>query len=265
MRKAGVPAIRRSMPLDRTATPFDNDLDALLRLQSILLEAVEGARGPELDQEYGELRRMLLADPAYKDVVPSFVRRHRDLGSLWPALKSFSPQWEPRRVEVRKQFEPTLEFAERAELFGSADTNPPSFDSSAWTGATKASDRVMAVKTLMPIALHAVDHLIASLDAPRHNGGPPLQEVQEAIENLRLLHRVLSELLAAADDGKLSDTINNGLVTEAARYAKRAARALRDDPIPYAFSATILAMMSACGFPGIGGYLGGIAINMKRK
>jgi hypothetical protein len=253
------------MPLDRTDTHFENDLDTLLRLQNILLEAVEGARGPELDHEYGELRRMLLADPAYKDVIPSFVRRHRDLGSLWPAMKSFAPQWEPRRVEVRKQFEATLEIAERAELFGNVDTNPPGYDSSAWTGATKPSDRAMAVKTLMPVALHAVDHLITSLEAPRHNGGPPLDEVQEAVENLRLLHRALSELLAAADDGKLTDTVNDGLATEAARYAKRAAKALRDDPIPYAFSATILAVMSACGFPGIGGYLGGVAINMKRK
>jgi hypothetical protein len=253
------------MPLHLTDTYFENDLDALLRLQGVLLEAVEGGRGPELDHEYGELRRMLLADPTYKDVVPAFVRRHRDLGSLWPAMKSFSPQWEPRRIEVRKQFEPTLELAERAELFGNADTNPPGYDSTAWTGASKSSDRVMAVKTLIPIALHAVDHLIASLEAPRHNGGPPLDGVREAVENLRLLHRALGDLLAAADDGRLTDTVNDGLATDAARYAKRAAKALRDDPIPYAFSATILAVMSACGFPGIGGYLAGVAFNMKRK
>jgi hypothetical protein len=208
---------------------------------------------------------MLLADPTYTDVVPTFVRRHRDLGSLWPAIKSFSPQWEPRRVEVRKQFEPTLELAERAELFGINDTNPQRYDSTAWTGASKPSDRVIAVKTLIPIALHAVDHLISSLEAPRHNGGPPLDGTNDAIENLRLLHRALSELLAAVDDGRLADTVNDGFATEAARYAKRAARALRDDPIPYAFSATILAVMSACGVTGIGGYLAGVAVNMKRK
>jgi hypothetical protein len=253
------------MPLDRAGTHFANDLDALLRLQSILLEAVEGARGPELDHEYSEVRRMLLADSTYEDVVPTFVRRHRDLGSLWPAMKSFSPQWEPRRIEVRKQFEPILELAERAELFGNADIIPPGYDSSAWTGASKPSDRVMAVKTLIPIALHAVDQLIASLEAPRHNGGPPLDGAQEAVENLRQLHRALGNLLAAADDGTLEDTVKGGLATEAARYAKRAAKALRDDPIPYAFSATILAVMSACGLPGIGGYLAGVALNMKRK
>lgn len=253
------------MPLDLNDTYLENDLDALLRLQGILLEAVEGARGPDLDQEYRELRAMLLADPTYKNAIPTFVRRHRDLGGLWPAMKSFSPQWEPRRVEVRKQFEPALELAERTELFGNADTNPPGYDSTAWTGASKPSERVMAVKTLIPIALHAVDHLIASLEAPRHNGGPPLDEAQEAIKYLRQLHRALGELLSAADDGSLSNSVNDGLATEAARYAKRAAKALRDDPIPYAFSATILAVLTACGLPGIGGYLAGVAVNIKRK
>jgi hypothetical protein len=253
------------MPLNHTDAGFESDLDTILRLQSILLEAVEGARGPELNREYGELRRLFLEDSTYKDVVPVFVRRHRDLASLWPAMKSFSPQWEPRRVEVRRQFEPAFRMAEDNEIIDNAGNVPPGYDSSAWTGATKPSDRVIAVRTLVPIALHALDHLIASLEAPRHNGGPMLEESQEAVKNLRLLHQALGDLLAAADEGKLTDMMNSGLAVEAARYAKRAARSLRADPIPYAFSATILAIMSACGFTGIGGYLAGIALNMKRK
>ncbi len=98
-----------AMPLQLSETIFENDLDALLRFQDILLKAAEGARDAELSQEFEVLRKMMLADPTYEKVVPPFVRRHRDLGSLWPAFKSFSPQWEPRRAEVRKQFEPALE------------------------------------------------------------------------------------------------------------------------------------------------------------
>ncbi|MEG8045601.1 hypothetical protein QP175_04905 [Sphingomonas aerolata] len=104
------------MPLALADTQFESDLDALLRLQGVLLEAAEGARGPELDQEYKELRRILLEDTTYSDVIPTFVRRYRDLGSLWPAFKSFSPQWEPRRGEIRKQFEGALATAERTEF-----------------------------------------------------------------------------------------------------------------------------------------------------
>jgi len=131
------------MPLTLDDTLFDNELDMLLRLQDILLEAVEGARGAELDHEYKELRRILLEDDTYRDVVPTFVRRHRDLGSLWPALKSFSPKWEPRRVEVRRQFEGALATAERIEFFGKPGDAVTGYDSSAWTGAVKGSDRVV--------------------------------------------------------------------------------------------------------------------------
>ena len=253
------------MPLELEDTQFDNDLDALLRLQAVLLEAVEGARGAELDHEYKELRRIFLEDRTYAEMIPAFVRRHRDLGSLWPALKSFSPQWEPRRVEVRNQFEAALATAERIECFGKPGDTPTGYDSSAWTGASSGSDRVKAVRTLLPIAQHAVEHLIAMLEAPGHNGGPPLDEAATAIESLRQLHRALGEMLTAADDGKLADVFNNGLPSEAARYAKRAAKALRDDPMPYAVSATILAIMTACGIPGIGGYLTGVALSMKKK
>lgn len=253
------------MPLDLTDTYFETDLDAVLRFQELMLQAVEGARHAELDHEYGVLRKMLLADPTYKDAIPTFVRRNRDLGSLWPALKSFSPQWEPRRVEVRRQFEPALEIAERAELFGVTETHPPGYNSSAWTGAATPTERVVAVKTLIPIALNAVDHLIALLEAPGHNGGPPLDGTTDAIENLRALHAALGQLLVEADEGNLTDVSHSGFSIEAARYGKRAAKALRDDPIPYAFSGTILAIMAACGLPGIGGWLASVAMTMKKK
>jgi hypothetical protein len=234
-------------------------------LQAILLQAAEGKRDAELDHEYKEIRRLLLHDETYSTVVPSFVRRNRDLDSLWPAFKSFSPQWEPRRIEVRSQFEGALATAERIEFFSSSNAAPAGYDSTAWTGAVTGKERIRAVKTLLPIAQHAVEHLIATLEMPRHNGGPPLDETANAIESLRQLHGALGEMLAAADEGRLDETFNKGLPTEAARYAKRAAKALRDDPMPYAVSATILAIMTACGVPGIGGYLTGVALSMKKK
>lgn len=253
------------MPLALDDMEFETDLQALLRLQGILLQAVEGARGGELDHEYQELRRVFLADNTYRDVVPSFVRRNRDLASMWPELKSLSPQWQPRRVEVRTRFEDALAIAERLEVIGDPGDSIAGFDSSAWTGASKGIDRIKAVKTLIPIARNAVEQLISSLEKPGHNGGPPLDEISTAIEYLRQLHRALGELLTAADEGRFAEVVNEGLATEAARYAKRAARSLRDDPIPYAFSAAILAIMTACGMPDIGGYLTGVAITMKKK
>jgi hypothetical protein len=117
----------------------------------------------------------------------------------------------------------------------------------------------------MPVAQNAVAQLLVLLEAPSHNGGPPLDEVEEAIGELRQLHTALGKLLSAADDGRLTEAFNDGLAREAARYAKRAARALRDDPVPYAMSATILAVLSACGLPMIGGFLSTVALQMKKR
>ncbi len=253
---------------------YQNDLEVILRLQAILLQAAEGERGSDLDREYRGLRTALLADPSYEMVIPKFVRRYRDLGSLWPTFKSFSPQWEPRRKEVRQQFEPLLAEAERLVISESVAVGDhtdaeivrrPGYDASAWTGASGPTERVLAVKTLMPVAQNAVEQLMAMLAAPGHNGGPPMDEVEEAIGELKQLHAALGALLTAADNGKLSEAFNDGLAADAARYAKRAARALRDDPVPYAFAASLLAVLTACGLPGIGGFLSSVALQMKKK
>jgi hypothetical protein len=262
------------MPINLDDYTFDkpeSDLDAMLRLQGILLQAAEGTQTGEPALEYTKLRRALLQDLTYEDVIPKFVRRYRDLKSMWPAFKSFSAQWEPRRQEVREQFEPLLAEAERLELFNSmaaSDQSAPRnelYDSFAWTGATQPKERRAAIRSLLPIARNAIEQLIATLDVANHNGGPRLDETEEAILQLRQLYTALGKILEAAEEGLLTDSLNDGLTTEAARYARRAAKALRDDPIPYALSATVLAILSACGFPGIGGYLAGVALNMRKK
>jgi len=248
------------MPLELTGLMFGDDLEALLALQDVLLQAVEGARGGEIDHEYKELRKVLMDDDTYKEVVPSFVRRHRDLVSLWPALKSFSPQWEPRRVEVRRQFEQALNLAEDLQGMGRLQ-----IDSSAWTGATTGIERAKAVRTLLPLAHAAVERFIRDLEAPSHNGGPPLDEVSRALDALRQLHNCLGRLISAANDDKLDQAYHEGLPLEAAKYAKRAAKLLRDDPMPYAVSALVLGVMAACGIPDIGGYLAGVALSVRKS
>lgn len=258
------------MPLDLTQREgqFANELDFLLHFQNILLRAVEGARDAQIDSEYRELRAALLADPKYEELIPPFVQRHRDLGSLWPELKSFSPQWEPRRVEVRRQFERAIAEADRIDPFGPKGFNmlgDPPYDSAAWTGASRPAARLVAVRTLLPVANAAIERLIQSLEEPRHNGGPPLDTTIEAIGSLRSLHTLLGGILQAADEGTLEAVYHDGMVAEACRYAKRAAKKLRDDPMPYAMSAMLLAVLTACGFPGLGGFLSGVAANIQRK
>jgi hypothetical protein len=243
------------------------DEEAFVRLQDILLSNAEGGRSDDLDREYKGLRRALLDNEEYSDVTPRIVRLHRDLGSLWPYMKSFDPKWEPRRKHVREEMEPL--FARAEEIADrSIEADPPwpgeRYDPGSWTGLQSPRQRLAAARAVLPVAQASIERLIEHLSQPSHNGGPPLDETEEAIENLRALHRTLGEILTEVDAGDWGKIETQGLPAEAARYAKRAARLLRDDPLPYAISGLLLAVLSACGLPNIAGYLAGVALTVRK-
>lgn len=249
---------------------ISEDEAAIYRLQEILLLLVEGSRDDELNSEYQRLRKALLDNSEYADVVPRLLRIHRDLGGMWPYMKSFDPQWEPRRKHVREQMEPLFnrveELADR-----SPDADPPwpgnvqqPSNPSDWTGMATPTQRLATARALLPVARASIERLIEELSQPSHNGGPLLEEKEAAIENLRKLHGVLGEILEAIEDGRWKEIEGQGLPIEAARYAKRAARALRDDPMPYAMSALLLGVFSACGFPEIASHLAAVALTVQK-
>lgn len=212
---------------------------------------------------YNSMRRDLLNNPAYSNLAPKFLRRCRDTSSLWSFAKSVDGSWEPRRAFLREEFEPLLDHLESSNT-GPSVRMPGEYDASAWTGIGSGAQRVHAVRTLIPVAQAAVTCLIDHLDQPGHNGGPPLDEVEKALEQLRALHSALGKLLIVADEGKLDTDKGEGLAVEIARYARRSAKALKDDPLPYALSGVLLALFTACGFPGLGGYLSGVAVSMRK-
>lgn len=211
------------------------------------------------------MRTDLLRNPAYNALAPNFLKSCRDTGALWTFAKSVDGSWEPRRSFLREQFEPLLDFLEGGALSGAQQRMPGSYDAAAWTGVSEPVQRVRAVQSLVPVAQAAIETLISQLEAPGHNGGPPLEEAEVALGHLRQLHAALGQLLTLADEGSLLTSRGEGLMVEAARYGRRAAKALKNDPVPYALSATLLGLFTACGFPGLGGYLSGIAIAMKKR
>lgn len=215
------------------------------------------------NDRYREIRRDLLTNEIYAGRVPSFLKRCSDTGSLWSFAKGVDPSWEPRRKFIRTQFEPLLDYLEQDDT-QTADVSRPNYDSSAWTGVHDRVQQARAIRTLIPCAQAAVEALIKHLETPNHNGSPPLDEAAEAIEQLRLLHQALGMLLAAIESDGLAGYLGEGLPAEIARYARRAARALRHDPLPYALSGMLLATLTACGFPGLGGFLSGVAANIRK-
>jgi hypothetical protein len=137
-------------------------------------------------------------------------------------------------------------------------------DASAWTGIVSLPERVAAFKQLAPIALAAVDSLLNQLETSGDNGGPPLDERQEAIDALRALHDALGSLLAAAENPRFEWIDGEGLVATCAHFAVRAAEKLRGDPMPFAVSGLVVALCSVFGFPGLGGWLGAATLEMQK-
>jgi hypothetical protein len=160
-------------------------------------------------------------------------------------------------TKVRDEFGPMLRSIEKG-------ADPPAIDASSWTGQQSRVARLKTVRTLLPLAQAGVESMIATLSEPNPNGAPILNERVDALKDLRELHRTLGELLAAVDAGHFEDELGQSLLAQAARYAKRAARSLRDDPMPYLSSALLLGIFEACGLPGIGGYIAGVALNVRR-
>lgn len=190
-----------------------------LEFQGQLIDYFTGGKSLE-EPRYQQMRKELLEDPRYGGLAPSWLRGNRDLSALWSFAKSVDGSWEPRRQFLREQFEPLLDFLERSRG-GPSPRMPGPYDASAWTGVQSTVQQASAIKTLIPVAQAAIGSLIEHLENPGHNGGPPLDEVEFALERLRKLHAALGTLLAAVQKGELKDTIQSGLVAEIARYGHR--------------------------------------------
>ena len=223
------------------------------RLQSILVNAAEGRRSVADDREFSELRSKLAR---VVPELPNFLQTHPSVDSFSAHIKSVRSRID-RVDQIRRQFSPLLEIAEEG--------SGPEIKSSVWTGIESGIVRVRAVKALLPLAQSAIEGMIQALSAPNANGAPLLDQHENAINNLRELHRTLGALLDAADSGHLDDDLGEGLAAEAGRYAKRAANALSRDPMPYISSALLLGLLNACGVPGIGVFVADIALNIKKN
>ena len=174
-----------------------SDEDAVHRLQSIMLLACEGNKDLSNGREYRAIRSQLLRRPDVADVLPKYIRSHRDLASFWQYMKSCAPKWEHRRAMIRSSFEPLFDRVE-------GRTKPP-VASGKWTGRRTATQQARVVITLGYDALLGVDLLLEEQEKPLHNGGPVEPERADAIQKLRHLHRELGELISLAEAGKPLD------------------------------------------------------------
>jgi hypothetical protein len=222
------------------------------RLQSILINAADGQRSVSDDRQYVTWRQELLQR---LDYIPGLVATHPTVESFMAYAKGI-PSKGARVEQVRKDFAPFVAALDDTGTFRAV--------SSSWTGIDNPVLRLKAAQELLPLARAGIEGLIATLSEGGGNNGPILDERQEAIDNLRELHRVLGEVLSAIDSGHFADRMGEGLAAEAVRYAKRATAALRDDPMPFLASGLLFGLLSAAGFPVAASILGGTAIAIRK-
>jgi hypothetical protein len=170
------------------------DEEAITRLQSILIQACEGARDLSIDRDYKSLRVPLIKRVDLSDVVPKYIRAHRDLGSFWSYIRKHSEKWQDRREHIWETFRPLFDRVE-------GRTSAP-ISASQWTGRRTAAQQAKIVLALAPDALQGVQQLLDEQARALHNGGPVDPEREEAIAALKELHGALGELIEFAETGQ---------------------------------------------------------------
>ena len=239
------------------AQTYSDHLEAIECLQRLMVDRAQGKLTEEREAEYQHIRRALLKIEDFRSRLPRLVTVNSDLDGVWSDLKQESGQWEPRRQFVRDQMRNSLAYA--MELA----TTEAGLHSSRWTGIQSPLERLVVARKILPLAQASVEGLIAELERPQGNLGPPLEHRQEAIENLKALHATLGLCIDALEgpDGSLSDK----LLKEAAGFTTRAARGLKDDAMAYLVAGGIAGFLSLVGAGELGTFLAGIALNFRKN
>lgn len=186
-----------------------NDLQAMERLESIMLSACDGARDLGRDRAYKAFRKRLMQRDDLVDFVPSLVRTHNDLDSFASFINGIEDR-EERRERVRMSFQAIL------STLRPPDSEP--FKAAGWTGRPSPSQQAQIVRALAVPALEVVERLIADQGRALDNGGPTDVEQEQALKDLRELHAALGELIRLVN----ADRPIEGIMGQLANLRRRA-------------------------------------------
>lgn len=103
---------------------LESDFDKVSYLLSLLTSKATGLKAD--DKEYSILRSELLNDPSLSKMMPSFLRRHRDLDAFWGYIKPKFSTYAERRAYLSEQFTPALDTLEFGQPFQPLQDTIPS-------------------------------------------------------------------------------------------------------------------------------------------
>lgn len=79
-------------------------------VEGILIASATG--GSPDNHIYERLRRDFVNDPAIRDMLPQFVRTHRNLDAFWPYIKNEAATYAERRQIISRAFTPLIDHLE---------------------------------------------------------------------------------------------------------------------------------------------------------
>lgn len=79
-------------------------------MEGILIASATGGSQDNLIYEY--LRREFMADISIRDLLPTFVRTHRNLDAFWPYIKNEAGTYAERRQIISLAFTPLMDYLE---------------------------------------------------------------------------------------------------------------------------------------------------------
>ena len=104
----------------------DTDFEKVTYLLNVLTAHATGEQASDAD--YVKLRTQLLSNPQLKELLPSWLKTHRNLGSFWPFIKQKYGTYADRRRFLSEEFEAVLnvlEFGHTVESEKKSITPPP--------------------------------------------------------------------------------------------------------------------------------------------
>jgi transcriptional regulator with XRE-family HTH domain len=145
------------------------------------------------------------------------------------------------------------------------NSSASSIHPSSWIGLTDRKEQLAGIKATIPEVRIAIEALIHGLDHSGHNGGPPLDDRNEAIEILRDLHEKLGSILTAIDEDRLESDYGEGLLVEAVATGQRIKKNFKDNPLAFASATLIMTVFSSLGLPAYGTFGAGVAFHATKK
>ncbi len=214
-------------------------LEKAQRMQDQLVKYSTGAGFEGEDAEFRKLRAEVLAISGVDQVVPAFIKRHRDLKSFWQFIQKKFKHYGERREFLWDSFRPLLDQLEADEghpaakpIEAALTSLDPATVSAVWKKALerRISDPEGAITAARALLESTCKHVLDELQTPYPDDADPGKLWALCADKLNLSPSQHSEVVFKAILGNCQSIVNNlaairNKVGDAHGQGKRAVKA----------------------------------------